>query len=188
MIFTGFLVAMACAEDKMVENKEAIVKDSTLILLLRVDYVTNLFEGGHEQKILEEITNSDSILIKVDYHSQGDVDNITLNYQTSDNLLFNGSIIWHGKGEIKYPKMFNASTEYALNETSIDTPDDSRFQTIFYELPEAIDYSSIWNSISNLKIVAEYQKSKKKVGLFLYRPSVGIGNPKDWDWFVVMHK
>jgi len=65
-------------------------------------------------------------------------------------------------------------------------PDDSRFQKIFSELP--FDYSKIWKSISNLCIVAEYLKNNKKIGLLLYTPSVGVGDPHDWDWYVIMSK
>jgi hypothetical protein len=43
----------------------------------------------------------------------------------------------------------------------------------------------IWMEIADLAIVSEYMNAQLQVGLYLYTPSVGIGNPADWDWFVL---
>ena len=58
----------------------------------------------------------------------------------------------------------------------------------FAYYPDTIDYSSIWNSISNLEIVNNYLNTNPngKINLFLYTPSVGIGNPADWDWYIIL--
>jgi len=156
------------------------------ILLLRVDYMTNQFEGGNEQFINGEITDSDTIPIAVIYKAPGDFGNISLYYQPTNDLLFDGSIIWMGTGTIKYPKTFKSAGSYSLLNNPIVKPDDSRFKCIFGNPPT--DYSLIWNSISRLKIVTDYLKSNKKISLFLYTPSVGIGNPYEWDWFIIMNK
>ena len=50
------------------------------------------------------------------------------------------------------------------------------------------DHQSIWAAIDNLETVKNYRESNPevKISLFLYTPSVGIGNPEEWDWFVIL--
>lgn len=179
LFLTLFLIC--CTDDN--EHKS---RSGNTILLLRVDFTTYNFEGGHEQQISEVITGSDTIPISVNYKAPGDFGNISLYYQPTNTLLFDGSIIWMGTGKISYPKRFEPADSYARLVTPIEKPDDSRFQCLFGTPPA--DYSLIWNSISRLKIVSDYLKSHKKIGIFLYTPSVGIGNPKEWDWFLIMNK
>lgn len=156
------------------------------ILLLRIDYITYQFEGGYEQSINGRIESSDTIPIAVNYKSPGDFGNISLYYQPTNDLLFDGSIIWMGTGTIKYPETFKSSDSYPLLDNPISRPDDSKFKCIFGVPPT--DYSLIWNSISRLRIISDYLKSNKKISLFLYTPSVGVGNPNDWDWIIIMNR
>jgi hypothetical protein len=165
------------------------IEKGTKILMLKVDYMTSEFEGGHEQLIsTKKSGNANEIPISVDYVSPGDFGNIALYYQPSKELIFDGSIIWMGCGEITYPRSFNDPDYYEKMNEKVKQPDT--FQYINYE-PESFgtdssDYSKIWEAVSDLAIVSEYMKSNKKVGLFLYTPSVGVGDPYDWDWFVIM--
>lgn len=182
VVFAFAFLMIACSKDKKDERIETI----NTILLLRVDYMTYKFEGGTEQTISKGLTNSDTIPISVDYKSPGDFGNISLYYQPTNDLIFDGSIIWMGTGVIAYPKSFTTPDNYPTISTNSAQPDNSRFQKVFYS--GSIDYSKIWSSVSNLSIVSEYLKSNKKIGLFLYTPSVGVGNPYEWDWFVIMSK
>lgn len=179
-----FLIALlfnGCKKDE-VENTNGI-------LLLQVDYMTNVFEGGKELMILNNINNSDSIPIEIDYKAPGDFGNITLYYEPSGEMIFDGSIIWMGTGEIKFPKEFLTADKFPVMDTFIEEPERTKFQTIFYNLNnQSINYSVIWSSINKLEIVEDYLKSNKKIGLFLYTPSVGVGNPNEWDWFVILNK
>lgn len=183
MIFI-FLVALlfqGCDKDE--------VDKSNRILLLQVDYVTNVFEGGKELKISNNFTSSDTIPIVVDYKAPGDFGNITLYYEPTNEMIFDGSIIWMGTGEIKFPNEFLTADEFPLMDTFLEEPELTKFQTIFFNLNnQSINYNAIWSSINKLGIVDEYLKSDKKIGLFLYTPSVGVGDPNEWDWFVILYK
>lgn len=162
--------------------------NKTKILLLRVDYLTKTFEGGKEL-ILETPTYiGDSLPILIDYQAPGDFGNIALSYKTVDYKIFEGSIIWMGCGEINYPA-FNTSSHFSTQATEIEMPDTSAIQYIHTEKSiVSDDLIAIWNSVNHLKAVSEYAKSHKKIGLFLYTPSVGIGNPADWDYFLLFNK
>jgi len=182
IILTLIFLLLGCSKN----NGE---KKSSTILLLKVDYTSYNFEGGFEKVISEAITPADTIPVSVDYIPPGDFGNISLYYQPTNELLFDGSIIWNGTGQISYPASFNPPAAYTLLPSPVAKPDDSRFQIIFYNLKgQAIDYAGIWNGISSLEIVSDYLQSPKKIGLFLYTPSVGVGDPNTWDWFLIFNK
>jgi len=162
--------------------------DTCKILLLRVDYTTNTFEGGHEQILSKGITDSDSIPIIVNYDPPGDFGNIRLLYEPTSETIFNGSIIWMGTGKISYPESFMDPNKYSTLSNPIDLPDISRIQQFYSYGNNQLDFSGIWESINDLEIVSEYLKSFKKITFFLYTPSVGLGDPNTWDWFVIMNK
>jgi hypothetical protein len=54
--------------------------------------------------------------------------------------------------------------------------------------PDTIAYAQIWNAIDNLEKVSNYRSvnTESNIHLFLYTPSVGDGDPKEWDWFVIL--
>ena len=163
--------------------------DHSNILLLRVDYITNTFEGGHEQILSSGITDSDTIPIIVDYDPPGDFGNIKLIYRPTYETIFDGSIIWMGTGQISYPRSFIDPNKYITLTDQLDFPDLSQVQTLSYTYTnDQSDYFEIWESINNLAIVKEYLNSNKKIIYFLYTPSVGEGDPNTWDWFVILNK
>lgn len=180
ILFFSLVFLFSCSK----ENDNA-----SRIALLQVDYLTNVFEGGAELMFSVDKDSLDTIPIQVDYKSPGDFGNITLYYQPTDEMIFDGGVIWMGTGQINYPKNFMSDEEFDVLETPMELPDVSEFQIIFYNLSDSpIDYASIWSAINNLEIVEDYLKYNKKIGLFLYTPSVGVGNPAEWDWFVILNK
>jgi hypothetical protein len=177
LIALFFLALLGCTKD-----------DSCKILLLKVDYMTNTFEGGHEQVLSERIAGSDTIPIMVEYAPPGDFGNIRLIYKPTSETIFDGSIIWMGTGKISYPKSFYDPSNYPKLSNQINLPNSSQIQYFNYFSPKNLDYSNIWESINDLKIVLEYLNSQKKIVFFLYTPSVGAGDPNTWDWFVIFNK
>lgn len=180
--FLGVVLLFGCSKDNLIDESK------NNLLILKIDYVTGKFEGAIEQALTGE-ANSDSIPIRVNYRKPGDFGDISLYYLPSNQLVFNGSIIWMGRGEISYPQNFRSANNFKHLDAAISQPDADRFQVIFYNLVNnPIDYAKIWNSIRKLKIVSEYLRGNKRIGVFLYTPSVGVGDPADWDWFIVMQK
>ncbi len=182
LLLLSIFILSSCSKG----DKDNITEDYNSIVILKVDYMTNKFEGGYEQQINSEITDADTIPITIKYKAPGDFGNISLYYKPTNDLLFDGSIIWNGTGTINYPKTFIPASNYSLLESPITKPADSEFKCIFGTPPT--NYSSIWNSISSLMIVSNCLDSKKKIDLFLYTPSVGAGNPNDWDWIIIMNR
>ncbi len=175
----------ALPEDSVIKPIPRIETVNT-ILLLKIDYLTYKFEGGAEKLISRGLANTDSIPIEIVYKSPSDIGHISLFYKPTNDLLFDGSIFWAGSGGLYIRKQFGLPETYYKTTTEPAKPDDSRFQKIFSIAP--FDYSKIWKSISNLSIVTEYLKSNKKIGLLLYTPCVGVGDPAYWDWYVFLSK
>lgn len=155
------------------------------VLVLKVDYLTNKFEGGTE---LTFTKSSPNFNIQPIYISPGDFGNISMIYQDINELLFDGSIIWMGKGYIKYPRNFIPANHFNRVLTSDIVFPKQGFENLFNPDNTNYDYSQIWMSVQSLVKVREYlsKNPKTPVKLFLYTPSVGAGNPEDWDWIIFL--
>lgn len=155
------------------------------VLVLKVDYLTNKFEGGTE---LTFTKSSPNFNIQPIYISPGDFGNISMIYQDINELLFDGSIIWMGEGNIKYPRNFIPANRFEIVLTSDYVIPKNGFENVFNPNNTNYDYSQIWMSVQSLVKVREYlsKNPKTPVKLFLYTPSVGAGNPEDWDWIIFL--
>ncbi len=161
----------------------------TSVLLLKLDYQTYKFEGGTEQRISSLLPATDTIPLKVDYKAPGDFGSIALHYKPGDELLFKGTIIWMGEGAISHPAAFLPANLFPGAPDVEPFPGNTQFQSI--NTTQGIiqaDLSKLWNAVSDLRIVSEYRESGKKIGVMLYTPGVGVGDPAKWDWLVVMVK
>ena len=62
------------------------------------------------------------------------------------------------------------------------------FENVFNPSNEVYNYDSIWLTIEKLQLVQDYLVSNPTASMkiFLYKPSVGMGNPVDWDWVIFL--
>ncbi len=156
------------------------------VVLLQVDYLTYTFEGGKEFSYFENDTSTMQLPIQTFYpipHNR-----LTILY--TEDTIFDGLQVLGGKGVRNFPQEIDPQIHYFRNKNSLETPIESRFQTIFYDLgAEPIPYDSIWKNIANLRIADNYQiaNNTSKIGLFLFRPSASFTSSKeDWKWYIVM--
>lgn len=183
LLLVAGVLMVACSGDS-----NTMVDEENKVLLLKVDLLTNTFEGGKELFF----PDNENFTISTVYHPPGDFGDITLNYDEVNMPIFAGGIIWMGLGEITYPESMDAPEEFTLTQTEAEMPAPSEFALVYYEefanYPEVIDYESIWDAVDNLNLVKLYRiiNPQAKVNLFLYTPSVGIGDPADWDWIVIL--
>lgn len=181
------LLAMACSDETT--QDVAAVKENN-VLLLKVDLLTYAFEGGKEFTF----EDAQAFTIATEYQFPGDFGGIKLKYQELDAPLFEGTIHWSGLGQMTYPQI-DAPSAFASSDIAAALPDESLREIVEYtesplpvEWPYAPDFNALWNAVDNLTLVKEYRQSNPnaKVNLFLYTPSVGVGDPADWDWFVIL--
>lgn len=154
------------------------------ILILKVDYLTNTFEGGKELTFQK---STPTFTITTDYKSPGDFGSIKLMYKEINEKLFEGTIIWMGKGQISFPTAFIDPKKFNVAST-YDIIYPIGFENIFDPNNQNYNYSSIWLQVQHYSKVREYLKSNPKAmaKIFLYTPSVGLGNPADWDWIILL--
>jgi len=179
-----FLFAMSCSDDTNTNDEQ-----ENKVLLLQVDFMTNTFEGGKEYNFNNEI---EDFTISSDYQAPGDFGNIALYYDELDEMLFDGSIVWMGLGHRAYPQDLMSPIDFTINTNPVSIPLITNFEKVMYSgfsyYPETINYSEIWNSIANLQRVTDFRNSNpnSKVHVFLYTPSVGVGDPNEWDWIIFL--
>ncbi|MDB5209373.1 MAG: hypothetical protein JWQ30_200 [Sediminibacterium sp.] len=171
-----FCLFLSCSkkDDGPRENK---------ILMLKVDYLTNTFEGGKETIYP---TSPLTFTLSPQYKEPADFGNLKIQYKELNEILFDGDIIWMGTGRIKTPQnMLPASQFEKVTAADIVNPMVG-FQNIFNPYNGVFDYTPIWLSIQRLVKVREYLNANPnaEIKLFLYTPSLGGGDSAEWDWII----
>jgi hypothetical protein len=197
ILFLGLGSAMmlffaACSDDNAspTDNTSPINTENK-VLLLKVDLLGNTFEGGTELIF----PDAEGFTLEHEYVSPGDFGSIKLKYEETGGTIFDGTIVWNGHGQMTYPEALEAPNTFSVTDNEVPMPSDSQFEVVEYAgegeigFPlMSIDMEAIWGSVSHLQQVEAYRASNPnaKVHLFLYAPSVGIGDPAQWDWFVIL--
>ena len=155
------------------------------VLLLKVDYMTNVFEGG------KELIFSDSTAtfnVEVEYQQPSDLGGIQLYYKELDAKIFDGSIVWNGTGAISYPESFEPASSFEVTLTNDYIFPTEGFENVFNPTEETYDYQTIWGAVQSLLKAREFVLSNPdaKARIFLYTPSVGVGNPEEWEWIIIL--
>jgi len=185
MLFGVALLFGSCTgEDSEIPAQNALPIGENKVLLLKVDYTTNAFEGGKEFDFQDD---TESFTIETQHQQAGDFGGIKLYYQELDEKLFEGSIHWNGLGAMSFPESLQpaSSFEHVLTE---DFAICLGFDNVFNPQQQELDYNLPWSSIQGLVKVRQYLQSNpaSTVKIFLYTPSIGVGNPEEWDWIILL--
>ena len=184
LTFTAIVLTLiSCSKD----NDETIIPTTNPnnVLVLKVDYNTNQFEGGKELSFTNTTTN---MTVTNQYVSPSDFGSIKLKYQELNETLFDGTIVWNGLGQINYPQNLLDANQFDRVMTADYVTPISGFENVFNPNNSTYNYNTIWTSVQSLVKVRQYLISNPNatVKIFLYTPSVGIGNPAEWDWIIIM--
>ena len=184
MVLMGLFLAVGCKKD---DGKKDPIHGSTenQVLMLMVDYTTNTFMGGKEFTFTK---NSDTFTIGHEYASPGDFGHIKLFYEEMDELLFYGTIVWLGCGEMIFPEDLLEADQFQFVNTDDYVLPKNGFETIVFDAE--FDHEHAWGSVQALVKAREYLRSNPEqvVKLFFYTPSVGMGNPDDWYWIIFLKR
>jgi hypothetical protein len=183
---------ISCTNENLKDDKTAknIESNDNKILILKVDYTTNIFEGGKE---LSFDVNTTTFTTNNEYVPPGDFGSIKIFYTELNTLLFYGDIIWMGNGNIHYPTDFLPASSFPYSLTTEVNPEpvyENIFDPNVYpanSIMPPYNYSLICGDILSLVKVKQYRNSNPNapVKLFLYQPSVGIGDPATWKWIIM---
>lgn len=179
-------------------TEEYLGKD---ILITKVDYMTFEYRGFYSMNVTNKQNEGNEIPFLADYREPGDFGYIKLYYRDESNLLMDGSIIWAGCGELNFPETFvkgsNSSTyvpEYTMKRglsfpsdriSYID--DDGSYVQDVDESDNDLGY--IWQTLSaQEEFMSYYEQTSKKVAVYLYTPSLGVGDPYDAYYMVFVER
>ncbi len=194
IILICFICFVACNKEKnTILNTENTLSTTpqhqNKLLTLKIDYLTNTFEGGIETVFA---SNTNSFTIVKEYVAPSDIGYIKFTYQELNQLLFHGSHIWMGTGKMFYPTSFQPASIFSITTGSNSVTPTAGFEYMnIYEDSNSINTAppAWWNSIQNLSLVRFYLASNPTatVKYFLYRPSYLFGSivaPDHWIVFI----
>lgn len=152
------------------------------ILISKVDYLTFRYKGFYALNVTNKLNTGNEIPFVADYRSPGDFGYIKLYYRNTNNLLMDGTIIWAGCGALNFPDSFRAGHRLA---SGMPYPGQGRIAFINNEghytaVTDEYELQCIWQTLSHQQEFRHYYThSSKRVAVYLYTPSVGVGNPAD---------
>lgn len=164
---------------------QADLKESDLqkhILISKVDYLTFRYRGFYALNVSGKLDSGTEIPFVAEYHPAGDFGDIKLYYRNKNNLLMSGTIIWMGCGVLDFPASFRAGEPF---NKAMPYPGQEHFAFIneqgqYTVVTDESDLQHVWQSVSRqIEFQHYYNNSSKKVAVYLYRPSIGMGNPAD---------
>ena len=159
------------------------------ILISKVDYLTFRPKGFYAMNVQNPVSTGNEIPFVAQYQPPGDFGWFKMFYQNTDNLLAHGSIVWMGCGELTFPESFRAGHKL---DSGLPYPGQSRIAYINDEgqyctvnAAQEVYLQRIWQTLSKQEEFQHYYgNSHKKVAVYLYTPSMGIGEPADWYYLV----
>ena len=155
-------------------------------LILKIDYLTNQFEGGKEYVLKGPKDLSSKLDISSIYTYPTDEGSVRFLYNPMQKELFWGSIMWMGSGRIGYPTFEDASKFNRLTST-ISLP-NFRVKSLEPHFISDRNISKLWPAIENLEIVKDYASTSKEIGLTVYTPNVGKTDTSKAKWIVIFQK
>jgi hypothetical protein len=184
------ITLIGCDSSEMNSPNETDKKAVNHVLLLQVDYTTNKFEGGTEFNFSKQ-TNGFTIVNE--YKAPGDFGWVKLIYKELNELLFEGTIHWMGTGKMIYPDKLEPANYFESTLTQDVYLPGKGFENIQHPNSpdfEEEDYLNVWLAVQYLVKVREYldANTDQQIKIFLYTPSVGVGDPLTWKWLIFLNK
>ena len=175
------IVMLSC--DGSAEAPEIAIcpADASAVQVLTVDYTTNEFLGGYTI----QYNWTPSFEMACDYKAPGDFGSVRWYDKASGQDLFAGTIIWMGKGERTFPEKFYEPTSFPKTNKYAAMPAISLLKYDEFVFEHDVDFSPIWKGVEHIDAVRWVNESTPAYA-YLYTPSVGVGDPRDWYWVIFL--
>ncbi len=187
LLFVGFGFQLTGYSQTDTIIKHDIVNLATLI----VDFETYEFEGGDISYYSCANCSTDSIPFTIDYQAPCDFGGVTFTLSSTQETVFDATIVWMGLGYILYPNSFGLSAPF-INANRLTTkPSDLKY--IYAHGSEIVDANEIlaadsaWNSIDSLEITNLFAENGFEATILLYTPTVGLFNPAVAKWIIFLY-
>lgn len=159
------------------------------ILISKVDYLTFRPRGFYAMNVQNPVSSGNEIPFVAQFQAPADFGWFKLFYQTTDNLLAYGSIVWMGCGHLEFPETFragqklNSGLPYPGQSKIAFINDEGQYCTV--SAAQEVGLQRIWQTLSKQEEFQHYyNNTHKKVAVYLYTPSMGLGDPADWYYLV----
>lgn len=177
----------------------------SLVMQFKVDYLSHQLEGYHIDTIRGYRNSSSAIPFRMQYCAPGDFGSVKLFYGPTGDTLFSGGIVWMGCGSIEHPAAYN--TDFTVMYNMPPYPGQEAFYMVggpvstfadlchYFENDISTDSLCLWlwEAVSSSNVyqdwtVPAYQMQMPRFGIYFYQPSVGVGNPVDWDYILFLER
>ena len=182
-ILSLLLLFISCSKDDDIIKQE--VKKATQenkVLILKVNFNNNTFEGGKEFTFANNTTTFTANPIITSNEADGG--NIAVYYQELNEKLFQATQSW--TGQITFPAVWQPSSEFesALTTDYFLPP---TFQNIYNPSNETYNYESVWTAIQGRIKVRSYIISNQNqiAKIFLFTEYGGIVGPRK-KWIIML--
>ena len=183
-IFGLLLLGFACSEPRSVQPPAGVTTSD--LIGVQVDFQTGVVEGGayYANIVLPNAPDSLPIGLK-SYTPAGDFGNIQWEWKPSQELLFNGDIVWMGLGTRIVPEFLTAPEDLGWKATAAAAPDSAQQQWLAQKWNEnlPIDVATLWSEVLHLPCFHN-RREGLPIAIYLYTPSVGIGDPATWKYWI----
>ena len=194
-----FLSISACLEDDDIPTLDGGLGGDEAVLratLLQIDYETLDFEQGFNYFSVDSPYDvnfpADSLPLEVIYNPPGDFGDLALRFIPAEGVgdtLFFGTIVWAGMGDVVTPDVFEPIDQFpaVVSNDFLGPPADFMSLNTFDVNEENASEAEIFGAVQQLEIVRDaLDSSTARMGWFFYPRSVGIGDPAEWDYYVVI--
>lgn len=182
------IIISSCSDDS---DDNVIQNQNRELTILKVDFLTHTFEGGNSFEF-NNIAMTNTLPIEEIYVAPSDFGNYTLKYTPTNEVIFNGPIAWMG-GSYDLPLDYNSSDfETTTLNPSINLDEIEYFLPTIDILADEgytnFDFTSVWNSIKTLRVTNDCLNNNGKIGFVLYTPGLGLFQPENAYWLVILYQ
>ena len=185
LLTVALLFTLFSCKKTVLQEEPTTAGTQEKVAFLQIDYLTTTFEGGTEWTFNAHSTFTS----RPTYQEPVDFGNLALHYQEENAQIFDGGIVWMGRGTMQTPASIIPAASFPLTTAVLQQPtfDEIEYSDFPTNHP-ATTANDLWQSIKDLQLVEDYLTSNPngKLQFFLYTPSIGIGNPADWNWIVYL--
>lgn len=179
----SLLLLLGC--DSLNEEPEIVIcpMGGSMVDVFTVDYTTNKFLGGYTVGLP---VDGQPFAMECEYRAPGDFGSVAWYDKVHKKELFSGTIVWMGSGKRTFPENISSPADFVKLDLTTAMPNLIPLcHDVFDTSVEGVDYAPIWQAIADLQNVSWVGELTLSY-IYLYRPSVGLGDPKEWYWVVFL--
>lgn len=179
----SLLLLLGCDNAKEEHEMTVCPAPDPVVCVLTVDYTTNQFLGGYITDLPER---KNALELRCEYKAPGDVGSVAWYDDLTETRLFAGTIVHMGTGKRTFPEEIPPLERFGKLESKREMPTMIPLSHDEYSVPEEdMDYTPIWDAVANL-YCASWLREDTPAYIYLYQPSVGVGDPKEWYWLIFL--